>query len=119
MTRIGFATSHRFAELVADDQLAVARLRAMGVDVQPIVWTDEVSRVDGCSIMVVRSCWDYHRMPDRFYDWVRALAARGVPVWNPPEMIEWNTDKRYLRDVAARGVLVPDTIWLDRGEQCE
>jgi len=119
MTRIGFATSHRFAELVADDQLAVARLRAMGVDVQPIVWTDEVSRVDGCSIMVVRSCWDYHRMPDRFHEWVRALAARGVPVWNPAAMIEWNTDKRYLRDLAARGVLVPDTIWLDRGEQCE
>src|SRR4051794_2023874 len=112
MTRIGFATCHRFAELVADDQLAVARLRAMGVDAQAIVWTDEVSRADGCSIMAVRSCWAYHRMPDRFHEWVRALAGRGGPGWNPAAMMEWNTDRRCLRDLAARGVLVPAPICL-------
>ncbi len=119
MTRVGFATSHRFAELVADDQLAVESLRALAVEVQPIVWTDEVSGADGCSIIVVRSCWDYHRIPARFHDWIRALEARGVRVWNPPAMIEWNTDKRYIQALASGGVLLPDTLWLDRGEPCD
>ena len=41
MTTIGFATSQRHAELVADDQLAAGQLRALGADVRPIVWTDD------------------------------------------------------------------------------
>ena len=119
MPCVGFATSRRFAELVADDQLAVRRLRALGADVRSIVWTDEVARLDGCALIVVRSCWDYHLMPGRFHEWIQAVEARGARVWNPPAMIAWNTDKTYLRALAAAGVLVPETLWLDRGERCD
>jgi len=119
MTCVGFATSRRFAELVADDQLAVRRLRALGADVRSIVWTDEVARLDGCALIIVRSCWDYHLMPGRFHEWTRAVEAGGARVWNPPAMIAWNIDKTYLRVLAAAGVLVPETLWLDRGERCD
>jgi glutathione synthase/RimK-type ligase-like ATP-grasp enzyme len=119
MTTIGLATSRRYAGLVADDRLAAARLRALGVNVRPIVWTDEVSSCDGCAVVVVRSCWDYHLVPDRFHAWTRSVEARGVGVWNPPTMIAWNTDKSYLRALRAQGVRVPETVWLDRGEPCD
>ena len=119
MVTIGFATSRRHAELVPDDQLAVERVRALGVDVRPIVWTDGVSASDGCDVVVIRSCWDYHLMPDRFHDWTRAVEVRGARVWNPPAMIAWNTDKRYLQALEAAGVPVPETVWLDRGAPCD
>jgi len=119
MATIGLATSRRYAELVADDRLAAERLRAFGVDVRPIVWTDEVSSCDGCEVVVVRSCWDYHLMPDRFHAWTRSVEARGVGVWNPPAMIVWNTHKAYLRELRGRGVPVPETVWLDRGASCD
>jgi glutathione synthase/RimK-type ligase-like ATP-grasp enzyme len=117
MAIVGFATSERHAELVADDRLAAARLRALGLEVRPVVWTRETARVDGCAAVVVRSCWDYHLMPAQFHAWIRAVEARGASVWNPPAMIAWNTDKEYLRALEVAGVPVPDTIWVARGEQ--
>ena len=107
MATIGLATSRRYAELVADDRLAAERLRTLGVDVRPIVWTDEVSSCDGCVVVVVRSCWDYHLMPDRFHAWTQSVEARGPRVWNPPAMMAWNTDKTYLRALRSRGSIGP------------
>ena len=46
-------------------------------------------------LVVVRSAWDYSTRRDEFVAW-----ARSVPrLLNPADVIEWNTDKRYLRTV--------------------
>ena len=37
------------------------------------------------------------------------------PLWNPPEVLRWNTHKGYLRDLEARGVAIVPTAWLARG----
>jgi glutathione synthase/RimK-type ligase-like ATP-grasp enzyme len=43
----------------------------------------------------VRSAWDYSARRDEFVAW-----ARSVPrLLNPADVIEWNTDKRYLQRV--------------------
>jgi len=36
-------------------------------------------------------------------------------VWNPPAVLRWNSHKGYLRDLAARGVPIVPTRWLERG----
>ncbi|MGF6147605.1 glutathione synthetase [Kingella potus] len=50
--------------------------------------------------------WDYAAEPDAFAQWVEGSAARGQRFANPPELILWNMDKRYLCDLAAWGAEV-------------
>ena len=44
--------------------------------------------------------------------WARAVEALA----NPADVVEWNTDKRYLAELAAAGLPVVPTTWLAPGE---
>lgn len=98
-------------DLDPDNRLLIAPLAERGVTAVPVVWNDP--RVDwaGFDIVVIRSCWDYLWCREEFVEW-----AHGVPrLANPAEVIAWNTDKRYLRDLAAAGVPVVPTTWVRPG----
>ena len=62
-------------------------------------------------LVVIRSTWDYVPRRDDFAAW-----AASVPrLANPADVVRWNTDKTYLRDLAAAGVPVVPTEHLDPG----
>ena len=71
-------------------------------------WTDY-------DAIIVRSTWDYHRRSSEFAAWVDMLEAVGCPVWNPCPLLRWNANKRYLGDLADRGVPIVPTEWLPAG----
>lgn len=112
MTRIGFATSTAWPALTDDDRLAAEYLGQAGHQVVPVVWTGPDSQWEGLDAVVVRSTWDYHREPDRFLAWVDRVEQAGVPMWNPAEVLRWNHDKRYLREVEAWGFRIPRSRWI-------
>lgn len=56
--------------------------------------------------------WDYAAAAAAFAGWINRAAARGQTFFNPPELMLWNMDKRYLTDLAARGVNVIPSVWL-------
>lgn len=58
--------------------------------------------------------WGYHSQPDAFRAVMADLQARGVRLVNPPEIVAWNVDKRYLRDLADAGVRIIPTVFADR-----
>lgn len=72
------------------------------------VWDDpevDWSRYDR---VVVRSTWDYQGRREEFLAWADRLGDRLV---NPPDVLRWNTDKRYLVELAAAGLpVVPTTL---------
>ena len=113
--KVVFATCD-FQPLVArDDQPLADALEAIGIEVMPIPWTeiDPYALIDAPPI-ILRSTWDYHRLPTMFRAWLAALTDSGRVVWNPPNVADGNIDKIYLRDFAAAGIAIPRTVWLDR-----
>ncbi len=78
-------------------------------------WDDEGVDWSAFDVIVLRSPWDYHRRRDEFLAW--AAAASSVSrLWNPIEVVEWNTDKRYLDDLADDGIpTVPTSLLTDVG----
>ena len=50
--------------------------------------------------IVLRSTWDYHHRFAEFHAWIDRLEAIGARLWNPPAILRWNTDKRYLARVS-------------------
>jgi glutathione synthase/RimK-type ligase-like ATP-grasp enzyme len=67
--------------------------------------------------VVVRSTWDYHHRPAQFLQWIARLEAAGVPVWNPPALLRWNLDKRYLAELGGQGVVVVPTLTVPHGSE--
>jgi hypothetical protein len=100
-----------------DDQLLVDALSRVGANAEPTVWSDP--DVDWCSYdaIVVRSCWDYFLRPAEFLAWLARLEAQGAPLFNTVDVVRWNSDKTYLRDLEARGVPIVPTRWIARDER--
>ena len=70
-------------------------------------WGDDMSSFEAA---VVRGAWDYILDRPGFLAWASSL---GCPLANPADVLAWNTDKRYLRDLEASGVPVVPTQWSD------
>jgi glutathione synthase/RimK-type ligase-like ATP-grasp enzyme len=90
-------------------------LASLGVEGVPAVWSDasiDWAPFDG---VVIRSCWDYHRRYAEFLSWLDLLDARGVRAWNSTSTVRWNSTKRYLLDLAARGVATVPTRIIAEG----
>ena len=99
--RIAIATCAALPEGFADDQpLARALAAEFAVWDSPEVDWGRFDRV------IVRSPWDYTLKRDAFLDWADTLGER---VQNHPEVLRWNSDKRYLADLAEAGLPVVST----------
>ena len=96
----------------------VAGLAEAGFDVETPHWDDpnvDWSRFDAC---LVRSTWNYANRRDDFVAWAKHVDAVSL-LLNPSDVIEYNTDKVYLRDLTAAGVPVIPTIVVAPGESCD
>jgi glutathione synthase/RimK-type ligase-like ATP-grasp enzyme len=109
-----FATCDHQPLITPDDQPLADALAAGGVTVTPIPWTelDPYAVIDSPAILL-RSTWDYHRVPTMFVSWLQALEDSGRLTWNPPEVARGNVDKVYLKNLEAAGIAIPNTRWID------
>jgi glutathione synthase/RimK-type ligase-like ATP-grasp enzyme len=73
------------------------------VEARPAIWTDAAAWKEPPALVVIRSCWDYHRRLPAFFNWLDSLAQRGIAVVNAPDLIRWNARKSYLLDLIDAG----------------
>jgi glutathione synthase/RimK-type ligase-like ATP-grasp enzyme len=113
--RVAFVTYEGLPELNADDRRAAAALNDLGLRTDAVRWDD--SRADWLAYgaVVLRSTWDYHRRVDEFHAWIDRMEAIGARLWNPPRVLRWNSDKRYLARIAHPSLAPPPTAILERG----
>ena len=108
LSRVAFVTCTGLPDLDPDDALAVPPLRGFGATVHAAAWDDPSVDWRSYDLAVLRSAWNYAPVRAGFVAW-----ARSVPrLVNPADLVEWNTDKRYLAALAAAGVPVVPTTWL-------
>ncbi|MEV6925773.1 hypothetical protein AB0M46_14905 [Dactylosporangium sp. NPDC051485] len=111
--RVALVTCADLPDLDEDDRALVPALAERGIAAEPVAWTDPGVDWSAYDLAVIRNTWDYARRREEFVAW-----ARGVPrLANAAAVIEWNTDKRYLRDLAFAGIPVVPTAWVEPGEQ--
>ena len=106
--RVALVTCAELTDLDPDDRLLAEALAARGMVAEPAVWDGPVDWA-GYDLVVLRSPWDYPARHADFLAW-----ARSVPrLANSADVIRWNTDKRYLRELAAAGVPTVPTSWIE------
>jgi glutathione synthase/RimK-type ligase-like ATP-grasp enzyme len=102
------------AELPAydpDTPIIAAALTADGYRVDIAGWRDPVVDWSDARLALIRSPWDYIDARDEFVAWVHKVATL-TNLQNPAPLLEWNTHKSYLLDVAAHGAPTVPTVVL-------
>lgn len=81
-----------------DDTGLVGALRTRGLHARWLSWDDpETLRAD---LVILCAAADYAGRCDDFLVWTRRVRN----LLNPPEVIAWNADRRYLADLQSAGV---------------
>ncbi len=109
LTDIALATCSFLPDLDEDERLLIPALATRGIVAEPRIWDDPSVDWTEFRAVVVRSTWDYADRRDAFLAW----GARPGHLMNALAVIEWNTDKRYLRELAAAGIPIVPTTWID------
>lgn len=108
--RIVLASCASLVEGDGDDDGLIPALRKRGLHAVWRSWDDP--RTEQADLVILRATWDYIERLDEFVAW-----ARRVPnLVNTVPVVEWNTDKSYLMDLATAGVPVVESEFFGPGE---
>lgn len=80
-------------------------------EVQDIDWRAPLEELTRFDLAYLGTPWDYTEAKDEFLAKLTALETAGVTVCNPVEVIRWNADKLYLRELEQRGAPSIPTLW--------
>jgi hypothetical protein len=94
-----------------DDGGLVAALRSRGLQARWLSW-DDPQTLDA-DLVILRATWDYIDRLDEFLAWTRRVRN----LLNAPTVVAWNTDKRYLADMAKAGVPTLPSRFFAPGER--
>jgi glutathione synthase/RimK-type ligase-like ATP-grasp enzyme len=114
MRRCAFLTLDDPTGYVIDDDLAYSPLAALGWQTALIPWRHRGVEWSTFDAVVIRSTWDYHDQPDAFLAALAAIERTGARLYNGLDLVRWNLQKTYLRDLTARGVPVVPSVWRER-----
>lgn len=93
-----------------------AALAMADVTAVSTAWTDHVADASGLMdfpLVLGVLTWGYY---ERHPDWLAATTLwgeAGVRVANPASVLNWNSDKSYLRRLETAGIPIPPTVWSD------
>jgi len=93
-----------------DDAGLIAALREHGIHVHARRWSDAAVDWAAHDALLVRSTWDYFERYTEFLQWYQRIEALRCPIANPLPLLVWNSDKRYLLELAAQGVAIIPTV---------
>lgn len=113
--KIAFVTNPEHPEIEDDDRPLAAALARRGALVVTASWDDPDFAWDKVDLALLRSPWDYCRRQEEFLGWLARVEAQ-TRVVNDPDVVRWNMDKRYLHELADKGVPAVPTAFVARGE---
>jgi glutathione synthase/RimK-type ligase-like ATP-grasp enzyme len=103
-------------DILDEDKLVIQALAARGLSVNRVDWADPDYDWSATKIALFRTTWDYFDRIDEFIKWIDLIKDK-VNFINPIELILWNLDKHYLQDLSEKDINIPDTKFVEPGEQ--
>jgi hypothetical protein len=112
MPRLALATA--IAAAGSDDDLIplLDACAAAGLETSIRAWDDPSVTWSRFDVVLLRSTWDYTQRLPEFLQWCERVSSQ-ARLLNPLPVVRWNTDKHYLADLAARGVPVIPSAFVE------
>jgi hypothetical protein len=115
MARVALVTAEAARGHDEDEVALLDALIWRGVEAGVVAWDDRAADWAAFDVAILRSTWDYAKRHREFLRWLRRVERR-TRILNPVSVVEWSLDKSYLRDLAAAGVPIVPTTWLEPGD---
>ncbi len=112
--RLGLATCSELPAHEHDDTGLHSQLRERGHEVGFPVWDDPQVDWSTFDSVLIRTTWDYQEKLPAFAAWAEHAHTQ-TRLFNPIQVVRWNTHKGYLRELARLGIPIAPTTWLPRG----
>jgi hypothetical protein len=110
---VRLVTAAHLPDLAPDDQELLRALRRLGVPAEVAVWDDPAVDWSLAPVTVIRSVYDYHLRHAEFIAWIDRVTPL-TSLYNPPEIIRWNSHKSYLDRIADMGFPIIPTEWVSK-----
>ncbi|HET9336176.1 MAG TPA: hypothetical protein VFO12_07195 [Sphingomicrobium sp.] len=94
-------------------EVEAAVLLGAGFSVEARSWND-AGDLGGFDLVMPLVAWGYHVDPPRWHALLDRLERNRIPVLNPVPLLRWNSDKRYLAELGAKGVATIPTRLVER-----
>jgi glutathione synthase/RimK-type ligase-like ATP-grasp enzyme len=101
--------------ILRDDDLLIGALSRRGLSAVRVDWARDDVDWSAFRTAVFRTTWDYFDRFAEFMAWLERVEPL-TRLCNSAALVRWNLDKHYLRDLAARGVPVVPSRFLERGQ---
>lgn len=77
---------------------------------EEIVWHNPEINWKQYDGVLIRSTYDYIEHYEQFMRTLKHIEKQGIPLFNPLNVISWNSKKSYLGDLKSRGINIIETI---------
>jgi hypothetical protein len=111
MRRCAFLTMDSLEGFVSDDELVYPPLAARGWGVEAVPWRRPGVDWGRFEAVVIRTTWDYQNAPEAFLSILDQVQVSGTHLENALDLVRWNMNKRYLRDLERGGIALVPTVW--------
>ena len=100
--------------ILLEQELLKSAFESQGLKVDITYWDNSSYEWQQTKSVLFRTVWDYFERFDEFWDWLEQVKTK-TRLINSYELIKWNIDKHYLRDLKNNGIQVVPTYFADRG----
>jgi glutathione synthase/RimK-type ligase-like ATP-grasp enzyme len=90
-------------------------LEQMGLNVIRKNWASEDFNWNNCDHAIFRTTWDYFDQYEKFTLWLKSVASKTCLI-NSIDLIQWNIDKHYLKDLNNKGINTIPTVYIEKKE---
>ena len=104
----------RLDDLVAYDEILDEPMAQCGWQVSHVSWRKEHVDWSQYEAVIIRSTWDYQDDADAFVTVLETIEKSGTLLLNSLNVVKWNINKNYLREVQVHGAEIVPTLWLER-----
>lgn len=101
-------------DFVCYDHLLVEPFKKLGWSVSDVSWRNEQIDWNQFDAVLIRSPWDYQKNPKAFLNVLKKIEASDAVLENSLELVKWNIDKSYLRDLQKQDVEIVPSLWFDQ-----
>ena len=100
--------------ILLEQELLKSAFESQGLKVDITYWDNPSYEWQQTKSVLFRTVWDYFERFDEFWEWLEQVKTK-TRLINSYELIKWNIDKHYLRDLKNNGIQVVPTYFADRG----
>ncbi len=90
-------------------------LQDRGLDITAEIWDDPQVDWNQYDVALLKTPWDYHQKFGQFKDWLQKMKSLNIRLINDYDLVSWNMDKHYLAEIAASGLAIIPSIFLEQG----